>query len=118
MSQSDYIRIKRTQTELQDNQLPPILNSQNYTLYKEISVSNQVANTKTITRQLTPSNTTIIYDIAYKTMTNCPNNYPICQSTNLRSNRVLNLNVMMGDKPFIRQPAKFNKDMFFNICCL
>ena len=66
MSQSDYIKYKKINTVLQvdanDNFLP-VLNSQEYSDYKEHVLENTIANSKTIYRRITPSTTQVVLDM-------------------------------------------------------
>jgi hypothetical protein len=112
MSQSDLTRYKRLQTEIQGKKLSPILTSQDYTNYKYFSYENQIINTKPIFHQLTPSGETIVFDIQRKTYltSDCSFSYPICQTCNQRTNRVLNINTTMENgAPIIYEPTIFNK---------
>jgi len=123
MSQSDYTRYKRVQTEIQGKKLAPILTSQDFTNYKQFSYENTIINTKPIFHQLTPSGETIIFDIQRKTYltTDCSFSFPICQTCNQRTNRVLNKNVTtQSGLPIIYTPVIFNKtdtkNDYLNIC--
>ena len=46
MSQSDYIRYKKTGMQLKINKLDPILNSQDYLAYTDYNLENTIINTK------------------------------------------------------------------------
>jgi len=123
MSQSDHIRYKRLQTEIQGKHIAPILTSQDYTNYKQFSYENTIINTKPMFHQLTPSGETIVFDMERKTYltTDCSFSYPICQKCNQRANRVLNKNVTTySGAPILYPSTIFNKtdtkNDYLNIC--
>ena len=56
MSQSDYLKYKKTATILKDaSGVPAILESQDYTSYKLYSLGNSISNKKKNLEQLVPS---------------------------------------------------------------
>jgi hypothetical protein len=93
MSQSDYIKYKKTVLQIKmdmSNNEMPIFDSQKYTGFKQYALESTIKNTKTIYNKLTPSGDTIIFDIEVSN-SGCPNNitFPICINTNNRANRQL-----------------------------
>jgi hypothetical protein len=99
MSQSDYIKYKKVSTVLEvdkgSNQ-PPVLDSQNYSKYKEYVLENTIANNKIVYRRITPSTTQVVLDMEKKkslvqnmgtSTIVCPS-FLLCKNTNLRSNRL------------------------------
>jgi hypothetical protein len=101
MSQSDYIKYKKITTKLAvdtkaKSKLPPVLNSQDYSDYKEYVLENTVANSKTIYRRITPSTSQVVLNMEKNkalvedmgtSLENCPS-FLLCNNTNLRKNRV------------------------------
>ena len=114
MSQSDYIKYKKINTVLQvdanDNFLP-VLNSQEYSDYKEHVLENTIENSKTIYRRITPSTTQVVLDMDKRKSlvqnmgtltTNCPS-FIMCNGTNNRPYRV-----PMSDVYFTPTPQPLN----------
>ena len=85
MSQSDYIKYKKTSQELKINKLPAVLEPDDYISYKEYALENSIKNTKLNYNQLQPPNKTIVLGME-KTVTNCPT-FITCKNTNTRPNR-------------------------------
>jgi hypothetical protein len=98
MSQSDYIKFKKTKNILNDlKRFPSVLESQDYTDFIQYGIETSViGNTylKPQFNQLIPITDTTVFNM--KVNTNCPtlgnliNSFKTCQNTNGRSNRVLN----------------------------
>jgi len=117
MSQSDYIKYKKITTKLaidKTNDLPPVLNSQDYSDYKEYVLENTITNSKIINRRLIPSTTQVVLDMDKNkalvqnmgtSLSNCPN-FLLCNNTNLRSNRVPLSNVFSNPTP---QPLNWDQ---------
>jgi hypothetical protein len=66
MSQSDYIKYKKVNNILSvdaSNNFLPVLNSQDYSDYKEFVLENTVINSKTIYRRITPDSQQIVLDM-------------------------------------------------------
>jgi hypothetical protein len=99
MSQSDYIKYKKVTTVLtvdMSNNFLPILDSQNYSDYKEYVLENTVANSKIVYSRIVPSTTQIVLNMeknksAVQNMgtstTVCPS-FLLCKNTNKRPYRV------------------------------
>lgn len=86
MSQSDYIKYKKTSIELTSlNKYPPVFQEDIYNSFKEYSLENTIQNTKLTFNQLQPPGKIIINNME-KTVSNCPQ-FPICKDTHTRSNR-------------------------------
>jgi dihydroorotate dehydrogenase len=90
MSQSDYIRYKKTSTKLLNiTKLDPVLESQDYTEFKKYYLESNVINTKPVLNKLTPSGYSVIFDITKK-ISDCPiQNFIMCNHTQTRENRIL-----------------------------
>jgi hypothetical protein len=99
MSQSDYIKYKKINTVLSvdaSTNFLPVLNSQDYSDYKEFVLENTIQNSKTIFGRITPSISQVVLGMDKKktlvqnmgtTLTNCPS-FLLCNNTNKRLNRV------------------------------
>lgn len=85
MSQSDYIKYKKTAIDLKINKLPNLLEYANYNSYKGYSLENSVQNTKSRYNQLVPSGRTLVWNIE-KTVSNCPT-FAFCNNTTSRPNK-------------------------------
>lgn len=93
MSQSDYIRHKRISNELVEQQkLSPILNSRQYTDYKEYSLENTIYSSTLSYNKVVPANTPVVFGIQYNNANTCPPFVLYCGNTdtvnNPRPNRV------------------------------
>ena len=88
MSQSDYIKLKKTSMILKNNELPPVLTPENYTDFVQYNLETTVTNTKkSYSRLLLPGNRNIL-DME-KNVSGCTE-FTLCTNTNERPNRVLN----------------------------
>jgi len=99
MSQSDYIKYKKINTVLSvdaSTNFLPVLNSQDYSDYKEFVLENTIQNTKTLFGRITPSTSQVVLGMDKKkslvqnmgtSTTNCPS-FLLCNNTNKRLNRV------------------------------
>jgi hypothetical protein len=91
MSQSDYIKYKKTVIQLKldmSNNKMPVFESQKYTDFKKYALESTIKNTKPIYNKLTPSGDTIIFDMEVSN-SGCPTTvlFPFCINTNNRANR-------------------------------
>ena len=106
MSQSDYIRYKKTTNQLKEVQkLDPILASQDYITFKQYTLESTVINTSPTLNQLALSGDTIVFGIE-RNIQGCPiTNFTMCNLTNLRANRKKNaMNTILLDvKPRTNQ---------------
>lgn len=88
MSQSDYIRHKRISNELvEQTKLSPVLNSGQYTDYKEYSLENTIYTRNISYNQIVPVNTPVVFGIQYDNASTCPS-FILCSGTATRPNRV------------------------------
>ena len=87
MSQSDYIRFKKTSSKLTDqSKHDAVYNSTDYTSFKNFSLEKSVTNDKPTYNRLSESGKQNIFDMELK-MTDCPN-FILCNETDTRPNRV------------------------------
>jgi hypothetical protein len=100
MSQSDYIKHKKIATELlYQTDLPPVLNSGDYTSFFGYHLENTIIDTKPTLDQLVPSASQLVFNI--KLQTKYCQDFSGCILTNKRPNRVLNGNVPDKTAPFV-----------------
>jgi hypothetical protein len=101
MSQSDYIKLKKTSMILKNNELPPVLTPEDYTDFVQYNLETTVTNTKkSYSRLLLPGNRDI-FDME-KNVSGCVG-FTLCTNTNERPNRVLNTAVAY---PYSPTPTK------------
>ena len=115
MSQSDYIRFKRTATVLRNTaELPPVLEPEDYTSFETYNLETTVPNTKNAFSRLYLSGQQRMFDID-KSVSGCAT-FPLCINTNTRANRVLNTAqriTFLGGSQVAYRPApteRFNKN--------
>ena len=114
MSQSDYIRFKRTAVVLRNAELPPVLDPEDYTSFETYNLETTVPNTKNAFSKLYLSGQQRIFDID-KSVSGCTT-FPLCINTNTRANRVLNTAqriTFIGGSQVAYRPApteRFNKN--------
>jgi len=120
MSQSDYIKFKRS-TEVLKNQtkLQPILDPSDYTSFETYNLETTVQNTKNAFSRLHLPSSQTFFDIE-KSVSNCAT-FPLCTNTNNRINRVLNTEqkIKIGNTtiPYKPDPTyKLNKIFKPNSC--
>jgi len=99
MSQSDYIKYKKIATTLaidMNTNMLPVLNSQDYSDFKELVLENTVANSKTIYRRVTAPTSQVVLNMDKNetlvqnmgtSLNNCPS-FLMCNNTTKRPNRV------------------------------
>jgi hypothetical protein len=106
MSQSDYIRYKKTTNQLKEvRKLDPILASQDYITFKQYTLESTVINTSPTFNKLALPGQKIIFGMERK-ISNCPiSNFAICNRTNLRPNRRENpiITMFLNEKPRTNQ---------------
>jgi len=93
MSQSDYIRYKKISNQLLEvNKLDPILDSQDYTNFKQYNLESNIINTNpTLNNLLLPGYTNVFN--MNKKINHCPiDNFIMCNHTETRSNRIVSTN--------------------------
>ena len=93
MSQSDYIKYKRTAHILENfnapvNQkdFPRVFSAQQLTDYKQYSLENTIVNTRTRFNMLVPSGDKIVFSMNLQNATNC-GNFAVCNNTDQNPNR-------------------------------
>ena len=90
MSQSDYIKYKKTSNELKFlKKYPSVLTSGDYTDFNQYSLENKVINKKLLSNQITLDGKQVIFNMELKSAINCPAFCPPSKDVP-RSNRVLN----------------------------
>ena len=88
MSQSDYIKYKKSAVELKNQTFfPPILESDDYTDYKQYATGNNVYNTCQTYNELIPPHKTRLFDIERSYLTTCPT-FIVDHDTQTRPNRI------------------------------
>ena len=105
MSQSDYIRYKKTSNQLKEvKKLDQILESQDYITFKQYTLESTVINTSPKFNQFTLPGNRIVFGMERK-ISNCPiTNFAICNRTNLRPNRRENaIDTIFSDEIEINQ---------------
>jgi hypothetical protein len=106
MSQSDYIRYKKTSNQLVEvRKLDPILASQDYITFKQYTLESRVINTSPTFNKLAIPGNTIVFGMERK-ISSCPiTNFAICNRTNLRANRRNNAinTILLNVKPGTNQ---------------
>lgn len=104
MSQSDYIRYKKTSNKLSEvKKMDNILSSQDYIEFKQYTLESSIVNTLPTLNQIALPNQNRIFDIERK-ITSCPiNNFKICNKTQNRPNRKLNAIDISGIVPKLNQ---------------
>lgn len=86
MSQSDYIKQKRTAANLKEQaKHDAVYKSTDYTSFKEYSLEKTITSTKPTFNQLRVPGTKTIFDVE-KNVSSCPN-FTVCTGTDLRENR-------------------------------
>ena len=92
MSQSDYIKHKKTSTKLRidnssvNNKEPPVFDSGHYTDFKQFYLENTINNTSPIFNYIVQDGRHLVFGMD-KVVSTCPT-FIDCSNTNLRPNRV------------------------------
>jgi hypothetical protein len=107
MSQSDYIRFKKTSTQLKNvAKLDAVLGAQDYTGFKQYALETAVSNTKPGLNQLTGDGNKIVFNMEMG-ISLCPiTNFTVCNNTNLRANRALLLSTQSDASVINQNPEK------------
>jgi hypothetical protein len=118
MSQSDYIKQLKTINELQfQNKFKPVLNSEDYTIYKEYSNVNNIINTSQKYGELQLPTTQEYFECKTSQNLNC-SLFNVCSNTDIRPNRIKLLNIYSSTFPvkkYSKHPTTSNKNCF--ACC-
>jgi len=93
MSQSDYIRYKKISNQLLEvSKLNPILDSQEYTNFKQYYLESNIINTNPTKNNLLLSGYTTVFNMNKK-IDYCPIDFfAMCNDTHLRPNRIVSTN--------------------------
>ena len=87
MSQSDYLKQKRTANILKDqSKLSPILLANDYATFKSFSIANSISDSSPTYNILKVPNTQQVFDMVLDTSKICPL-FPLCENTQDRANR-------------------------------
>ena len=88
MSQSDYIRYKRVQTELRKKEdFPNVLDASKYISYKEYSLENMIVSDNDRYDKLMNENVPIVFGMVKPCASNTPTFIPCAEDMNARSYR-------------------------------
>ncbi len=119
MSQSDYIRFKKTTRQLKDlAKMPSVLMPSFYTQSISYNLETTVPNTKVVYHQLIPSNKRIVFDMELM-VTNCPS-FLYCSGTQARTNRKPLNRGQISPKPrpkYIKDRVLFSKKYTMSCSC-
>jgi len=87
MSQSDYLRFKKTSRLLKDQaDFAPILSPSDYMAYIDYNLQTTIQNTKQTNNLLALPGKQMVFDMEITSGPNCPT-FILCNETNLRANR-------------------------------
>lgn len=87
MSQSDYLKFKKTSRLLKDQvDSDPVLAPSEYIAGKDFNLETTVTNSKTTYNKLKPSDTQVVFGMERIINGNCPK-FTLCTGTNTRANR-------------------------------
>ena len=98
MSQSDYIKFKKTSNSLKTQKFPPVFSSGRYSSFKTFNLENTIQNSKLTFNLLKPASKQIVFGME-KNVVNCPT-FPLCTNTNLRTNRVALSGSQISPRPY------------------
>ena len=113
MSQSDYIKYKRTQNVLKtQSKLQKVLNENDYISYETYGIETTIPNTKLRPSRLIPSNKISVMEID-RVITSCPT-FTLCKNTHNRANRVLNTVVSANAPPTFKSGKLTGKQLGVN----
>jgi hypothetical protein len=107
MSQSDYIKFKKTATKISidnrsiNNKEPAVFESGNYTDFKQFNLENTINNTSPTFNYIVPTGHQIVFGMD-KVVSSCPG-FIDCIDTNVRPNRV-----PMSTSRFTPTPSRLN----------
>ena len=95
MSKSDYIQYKKISNQLLEvKKLDPVLDSQDYTNFKQYYLESNVSNTKITKNNLPLPGYRKVFDMSKK-IEHCPiHNFTMCNDTNRRDNRQNLINIL------------------------
>jgi hypothetical protein len=105
MSQSDYLKMKRTGVQLRNLQKDngTVLEPGRYTDFKDYNIETTVANTKSTFNLLRQTSKQIVFGME-RDVSNCPT-FALCNRTDLRPNRTPNDAMQMTCFPIMKAPG-------------
>ena len=117
MSQSDYIRYKKIEVELQEQKkLAPVIGSGQYINYKSFTLKNTILSDNVSYTKIMPKDSVNIFGMQMNKPLTCAS-FALCKNTNDRANRKPLLGTQSNAQPlpFTRKkPHKTPADL--NIC--
>lgn len=126
MSQSDYLKYKKTGTLLRINntspaieEFPSVFPTQDYISYKDYNLENNITNTKITYNQLRPPNKQIVFGMEKSNVSNCPA-FLLCNGTNSRPNRANLRQYQITPRPvrkYVKDPTNPNTDCKLKCKC-
>jgi hypothetical protein len=88
MSQSDYIKLLKSATELKtQTDYPTVLSSDEYISFKDYGISTTVIDTSKLYGTLRVNGIQSVFQMSVPNVSNCPT-FVLCKNTNTRPNRV------------------------------
>lgn len=116
MAQSDYIKHLKLATEIkQQKELKPVLNSRDYTRFKEYTIVNTVKNTVPLYNDVAVTGITDVFEMSLPNVSNCPT-FIECQHTETRPYRVPLKAVYITPRP-VRTYVKQRANTACSACC-
>jgi hypothetical protein len=108
MSQSDYIKYKRVQRQLNEfnrtpHKIPNVLHSSQYISYKEYALENTIVSENGQYDKLIDQDVPIVFGMVKKCASNSPT-FLLCSGTQLRGNRMSMLPLDDDEMPLFRYP--------------
>ena len=105
MSQSDYLKLRKTQVMLKNlSQQPSVLGSKNYINFKQYNLETTTINTKTTYNKLPLTNKTNVFDMEIEASVNCPTFE--CTNTQNRVNRTPLPDIQQSCFPIMKAPGR------------
>ena len=105
MSQSDYLKLRKTQVLLKNlSQQPSVLGSKNYTSFKQYNLETTTTNTKTTYNKLALTDKTNVFDMDIEVSVNCPTFE--CTNTQNRVNRTPLPDIQQSCFPIMKAPGR------------
>jgi hypothetical protein len=106
MSQSDYLRFKKTSRLLKDiADFDPVLAPSDYIAGKDFNLETTITNSKTTYNRLKPSDKQIVFGMERTTGESCPT-FELCTETNARPNRVALTGNQSACFPVMKAPGR------------
>jgi hypothetical protein len=113
MSQSDYIKYKKTQQVLNEQtKFPKVIGTSDYTNFEKYTIETTVPNIKLRYSRLIAPSTISVLDMDKNFINNSTHTYPtfiLCRNTNTRPNRVLN--TVSKPSPTLRLNKVYNPSL-------